>query len=106
MNDNYNALKFYLFWAQNQDKSFDEFGTLFGDNKLYTRIKIKDLILGREDHDENYYNRKRFNIISKNNPTLCWYWLDTGTFDGFVESEEKNLNSLNIMEHISFDDKV
>ena len=95
-NVNFNRLLFQLFWEQNAEKTFDDFGTLGGSDNQYSDIKIKDF--------ELIYYKDRITIeCDRCSLPLCMYSFKDCIFYGFAMISEININ---ILDYISFEDNV
>ena len=100
MNLNFNRLLFYMFWKQNSEKTFDDFGILGGNDKKYSGIKLKDF------NTINYGINNHHAImieLKEDSSYLCAFKLNQFEFDGF------NIHSvfdIDILDYISFEDKI
>lgn len=102
MSESYGRFLLYLFCIQNGEKSFDEFGTLYGSDENYIGVKIKDLKLV-EHHGYIYIEEKSGNSM------LCDFELKVCKFGSFgmePNSNKHSFHDFDILDHISFEDLV
>lgn len=97
-NVNFNRLLFYMFMEQNAEKTFDDFITLEGSDENYKGIKLKDLTL---DDSEFGSLPNSVRLLYKKYLFLCDYDFVDNMFHGLYLE-----NSFNILDHISFEDKI
>lgn len=98
MNLDYNKMLFMMFWEQNEEKSFEDFGVVYeGMDFKYSGIKFKHLQL------DDCLDELCFKIGLENYAYLCFYDYTNMLFDGFFANIRYKIN---ILDYIKFEDKV